>query len=485
MQSEKIHGFKTIGRILPEAEAPQSRIRHYQEFYQPYSADQVHGQSARCMDCGVPFCHSACPLGNAIPEFNDAVYHERWQEAYSLLATTNNFPEFTGRICPAPCESACVLAIHRPAVAIEAIEKHIIEMAFEKGWVKPYVPEKRTGKKVAIIGSGPAGLAAADELNAMGHHVTVMERDDAAGGLLRYGIPDFKLEKNIIDRRIHIMENSGIVFKYHCYVGGNVFMQDLLDQYDAVILATGAMVPNDVPLEGRHLTNVHFAMDFLKQQNKINAGREAIYLDEAESNRVGRPINAHNKRVVIIGSGDTGSDCIGTSIRQGAKSVTQIARMHRPGEERPAFTPWPLYPEIHRTSSSQEEGCERLFSTITKAFLDDGKGAVSGVLLADLHWELNAEGKRLRSTEMPGSERVLPCDLVLIATGFAGPDVSDFNHWGIQVNASGHVLASDADYLTSHPRIFACGDNRRGQSLVVWAIAEGRECARAVGGYLG
>lgn len=485
MQNEKINGFKNFARELPVAEAPESRIQHYREFYHAYSPEQVHRQAARCMDCGVPFCHSGCPLGNAIPEFNDAVYHERWEEAYSLLADTNNFPEFTGRICPAPCESACVLAIHRPAVAIEAIEKHIIEMGFEKGWVKAFVPEKRSGKKVVIIGSGPAGLAAAEQLNAMGHEVMVMERDDKAGGLLRYGIPDFKLEKHIIDRRIEIMEASGIKFQYHCLVGGNVDMQELLDQYDAIILATGAMVANDIPLDGRKLRNIHLAMEYLKQQNKVNAGLDAITLHEAESNKAESMINAKGKKVVIIGSGDTGSDCIGTSIRQGAASVTQIARMHKPGEVRPAFTPWPAEPEIFRTSSSQEEGCVRLFSTITKAFLDNGSGNVGGILVTDLHWELSAEGRRLRSTEVPGTERVLPCDLVLIATGFAGPDVSEFNQWGIQVNTSGHVLANESDYLTSHPKIFACGDNRRGQSLVVWAIAEGRACAKAVGEFLG
>lgn len=484
MKQEKITGFKEYTRELPETEPVAGRIQHYKEFTKSYPADKLHQQSARCMDCGVPFCHSGCPLGNVIPEFNDAVFNEQWREAYEILASTNNFPEFTGRICPAPCESSCVLNINRPAVAIEAIEKHIIEIAFEKGFVQPFIPESRTGKTVAIVGSGPAGMAAAEQLNAAGHSVTVFEKDDKAGGLLRYGIPDFKLEKSVIDRRIALMEQSGVVFKYHSHVGINVFMSDILAEYDAVIMAGGAMVPRDLDVPGRHLKGIHYAMEFLKQQNKRVSGGDPLAFAEIEGNIHNADILATAKDVVIIGSGDTGSDCVGTSIRQGAKSVTQIALQQQAGTERPLYTPWPEYPAIHRVSSSQEEGAERMFATVTKEFIGDENGSVTAVKVADLTWEFSANGKALKDIEIEGSERVIPCSLALLAIGFSQPEQLLLDRYELAKDARGNILADEKTYKTSHPKIFACGDMRRGQSLVVWAISEGRECARSADAFL-
>jgi len=484
MKQEKITGFKEYHRELPEVQPVAKRIKHYKEFTAAYPAEKLHQQSARCMDCGVPFCHSGCPLGNVIPEFNDAVFNEQWQEAYDILSSTNNFPEFTGRICPAPCESSCVLNINRPAVAIEAIEKHIIEIAFSKGLVKPFMPENRTGKTVAVIGSGPAGMAAAEQLNAAGHTVTIYEKDDAAGGLLRYGIPDFKLEKSVIDRRIALMEQSGIAFKYHAHVGVNVFLSDILHEFDAVVMSGGAMVPRDIQLSGREAKGIHYAMEFLKQQNNRVAGKDPLAFAETESNIIDVELNAKGKHVVIIGSGDTGSDCVGTSIRQGAKSVTQLALMHQPGTTRPLYTPWPQYPDIYRTSSSQEEGADRLFATVTKEFIADDKGNLAGLRVADLHWEFTPDGKRATSVENEGSERIIPCDLALIAIGFSQPEQLLIDRYELARDARGNILADEVTYKTSHPKIFACGDMRRGQSLVVWAISEGRECARNVDQFL-
>jgi len=484
MKQEKITGFKEYHRELPDVQPVARRIKHYNEFTATYTSDKLHQQSARCMDCGVPFCHSGCPLGNIIPEFNDAVFNEQWQEAYDILSSTNNFPEFTGRICPAPCESSCVLNINRPAVAIEAIEKHIIEIAFAKGLVKPFLPENRTGKTVAVIGSGPAGMAAAEQLNAAGHTVTIFEKDDAAGGLLRYGIPDFKLEKSVIDRRIVLMEQSGIAFKYHAHVGVNVFLSDILHEYDAVVMSGGAMVPRDILLPGREAKGIHYAMEFLKQQNKRVAGKDPLAFTETESNIIDIELSAKGKHVVIIGSGDTGSDCVGTSIRQGAKSVTQLALMHQPGTDRRLYNPWPQYPDIYRTSSSQEEGAERLFAIVTKEFIADEKGNLAGLRVADLHWEFTPDGKRATSVENEGSERIIPCDLALIAIGFSQPEQLLIDRYELAKDARGNILADEVTYKTSHPKIFACGDMRRGQSLVVWAISEGRECARNVDQFL-
>jgi len=480
MNTSKITGFKEFTRELPEVEPVHTRTTHYNEFTKLYTAEKLEQQSSRCMDCGVPFCHNGCPLGNVIPEFNDAVYNEQWREAYEILASTNNFPEFTGRICPAPCESACVLAISQPAVAIEAIEKQIIEIAFANGLVKPFLPEYRTDKKVAVIGSGPAGLAAAEQLNAAGHNVTVFEKDDAAGGLLRYGIPDFKLEKQIIDRRISLMEQSGIRFLYHSNVGVNVFISDILFEYDAVVLAAGSSVPRDLDIPGRDSTGIYYAMEFLKQQNKRVAGLNPLEFGHIEGNMIKDEITATGKHVVIIGSGDTGSDCIGTSNRQHAKSITQLALMHRPGDIRPVHTPWPEYPMLHRTSSSQEEGASRLFATITKEFIKDENGVLKAIKVADLKWEFEPNGKALKAVELEGSERFLPCDLALISIGFSKPDATLPDLLDLQKDVRGNVLADDKNFKTNHPKIFACGDMRRGQSLVVWAISEGRECARSV-----
>lgn len=480
MKADKSKGFLANNRELPASQAVEKRIGHNSEFSTAWTPQQAKQQSSRCMDCGVPFCHSACPLGNAIPEFNDAVYNEQWEEAYALLTATNNFPEFTGRICPAPCESACVLAINKPAVAIEAIEKHIVERAFEKGFVKPFRPEYRTGKKVAIIGSGPAGLAAADQLNAAGHEVSVFEKDDAAGGLLRYGIPDFKLDKAVVDRRLKVMEQSGIVFRYHANVGVNVFMSDILSEFDAVVLAGGAMVPRRYGVSGHQLHGIYSAMPFLKQHNKRVAGKDPLQFSGIEGNIIAENILAEGKNVVIIGSGDTGSDCVGTSIRQKARSVTQIALLDKPGHERAPHNPWPQFALTYKTSSSHEEGCERLFATLAKAFVGDANGRLTGVKVADLKWEKEAATGNLTSVEIAGSERILPCELALIAIGFAGPEPLLAERLGLERDAKGNIAADETSYKTTHQKIYACGDMRRGQSLVVWAISEGRECARNV-----
>jgi len=480
MNTSKITGFKEFGRELPEIEPVQVRTTHYKEFTKSYAAAKLEQQSSRCMNCGVPFCHNGCPLGNVIPEFNEAVYSEQWKDAYDILSSTNNFPEFTGRICPAPCESACVLAINQPAVAIEAIEKHIIEIAFANGFVKPFLPEHCTDKKVAIIGSGPAGLAAAEQLNAAGHNVTVFEKDDAAGGLLRYGIPDFKLEKKVIDRRISLMEQSGIKFRYHANVGVNVYMSDILFEYDAIVMAGGSCVPKDIEVPGRNNNGIYYAMEFLKQQNKRVADIDPLEFGQIEGNIITEEITAMGKDVVIIGSGDTGSDCIGTANRQGAKSITQLALMHRPGDVRPVHTPWPEYPLLHRVSSSQEEGAERLFATVTKEFIGDENGVLRAVKVADLKWEFEPNGKALKAFEIKGSERLLPCDLVLISIGFSKPDPTLPDLLDLHKDARGNILANDKTFKTNHHKIFVCGDMRRGQSLVVWAISEGRECARSV-----
>ncbi|HSF46657.1 MAG TPA: glutamate synthase subunit beta, partial [Chitinophagaceae bacterium] len=360
-------GFMEYTRELPSKLPVEERLKHYKEFIQRYSDEKLNQQASRCMDCGVPFCHNGCPLGNVIPEFNDAVYRKSWKEAYEILDSTNNFPEFTGRICPAPCESACVLGINQPAITIEEIEKHIIEIAFEKGYVKARKPNVRTGKKVAVVGSGPAGLAAASQLNHAGHHVTVFERDDKPGGLLRYGIPDFKLEKWVVDRRIALLEEEGIIFKCHANVGVNVSINDLLREFNAIILAGGSTVPRDLDIPGRELKGIHAAMQFLKQQNKRNAGLDPLQHAQVESNVYTEHLSASGKNVVVIGGGDTGSDCVGTSNRHGAKSVTQFELLPKPPESRVTTMPWPTYPMTLKTSTSHEEGCERKWAVTTKA----------------------------------------------------------------------------------------------------------------------
>ncbi len=468
-------GFLEFTRELPGKRPVEERKQDYKEFVSPYSAEQLNHQAARCMNCGVPFCHHGCPLGNVIPEFNDAVYKQQWEEAYEILSATNNFPEFTGRICPAPCESSCVLGINQPPVAIEEIEKHIIEIAFDKGFIKASKPNLRTGKKIAVIGSGPAGLAAAAQLNYAGHQVTVFERDDAPGGLLRYGIPDFKLEKWVIDRRIRLMEEEGVVFRCNAHVGVNTGINDLLREYHAIVLAIGSTIPRDLPVPGRELHGVHFAMEFLKQQNKRVSQRPVE----------GDDIFATGKHVVVIGGGDTGSDCVGTSNRQGAASVTQFELMPRPAESRTPFMPWPTYPMILKTSSSHEEGCDRDWAVATKEFVGDDKGNLKSLRTVRLEWKFTEDGKPAQFVEVPGTEQEIPCQLALLAMGFVHPQHEGLvNELDIERDSRGNIRATEKEYQTNIAKIFVAGDARRGQSLVVWAISEGRECARKVDEYL-
>ena len=477
-------GFKEFGRELPGKQPVQERVQHYNEFVNRYTDEQLNQQAARCMNCGVPFCHHGCPLGNVIPEFNDAVYKKDWKEAYAILSSTNNFPEFTGRICPAPCETACVLGINQPAITIEEIEKHIIEIAFEKGFVLPKKPNLRSGKKVAVIGSGPAGLAAAAQLNYAGHSVTVFERDDAPGGLLRYGIPDFKLEKWVIDRRIKLMEEEGIIFKCLANVGVNVSINDILREFNAIVLAGGSTAARNLFIPGREFNGVHFAMDFLKQNNKRVAGKDPLANAAIESNILSEELKATGKNVVVIGGGDTGSDCVGTSNRQGAKSVTQFELLPKPPEERNNYMPWPTYPMLLKTTTSHEEGANRQWAVATKEFIGDEKGNLKALKIVDLEWKI-VDGRPAQFVEVAGSEKEIPCELALLAMGFVHPQhVGFISDLGIGLDERGNVKASEKDYRTNISKIFSAGDMRRGQSLVVWAISEGRECARKVDEFL-
>lgn len=468
-------GFLEFTRELPAKQPVKERIQHFHEFIERYSNEKLNQQAARCMNCGIPFCHHGCPLGNLIPEFNDAVYRAQWKEAYDILSSTNNFPEFTGRICPAPCESACVLGINQPAITIEEIEKHIIEIAFDKGFVKPYQPNVRTGKKIAIVGSGPAGLAAAAQLNSAGHLVTVLKEMTHRGDFLVYGIPDFKLEKWVVDRRIKLMEQEGIQFKCNANVGENVSINDLLREYQAIILAGGATIPRDLKIPGRDGNGIHFAMDFLTQQNKRVSNRPVE----------GEDILATKKHVVVIGGGDTGSDCVGTAIRQEAISVTQFELLPQPPSDRTSFMPWPTYPMTLKTSYSQEEGCERQWAIATKEFLQDEKGNLRALKIVDLEWKLTDDDKPAQFHEIAGSEREIPCELALLAMGFLHPQhVGLLARLGVELDERGNVKASENSYQTNIPKIFTAGDMRRGQSLVVWALSEGRECAKRVDEYL-
>ncbi|MEQ8478999.1 glutamate synthase subunit beta [Fulvivirga sp.] len=466
----KVDGFLNFDRELPKSRKPEERIHDYKEIYEPFPEKKTNEQAARCMDCGIPFCHNGCPLGNIIPEFNDAVYRKSWEEAIQILSETNNFPEFTGRICPAPCEASCVLGINKPAVAIEHIEKTIAEKAYELGYIKPNPPKTRTGKSVAVIGSGPAGLAAANQLNKAGHSVTVFERADQIGGLLRYGIPDFKLEKSIIDRRLDIMSAEGIVFETNAEVGKNVDIKTLEDGFDAIVICTGSTVPRDLPIPGREFKGIHFAMEFLTEQNK----------QVANETPEGVSITAKDKHVVVIGGGDTGSDCIGTSHRQGAKSVLQIELLEKPLDHRTDKDPWPNWPMVVRTSSSHEEGGKREWALLTKAFECDNVGNVKSITLVDIEWK-EKEG-RMTFEEIPGTERKEPCELALLAIGFVAPENSLLEQFQIEVTERNLVKAKR--YQTNWPHIFTAGDAHRGQSLVVWAISEGREAAVAVDKYL-
>jgi glutamate synthase (NADPH/NADH) small chain len=462
-------GFLKYRRELPKSRPPKDRINDYKEIYQPLDPKVLNQQAARCMDCGIPFCHNGCPLGNVIPEFNDAVYHNEWELAFQILKSTNNFPEFTGRICPAPCEASCVLGINKDPVAIELIEKNIAEKAYELGITKPRIPEERTGKKVAVIGSGPAGLAAADQLNQAGHEVTVFEKDKEVGGLLRYGIPDFKLEKWVIDRRVEIMKEEGVIISTDTEVGFNIKAENILANYDAVVLATGAQMPRDLPIDGRDAKGVYFAMEFLGKQNQVIAGEIAE-----------NPINAAGKHVLVIGGGDTGSDCIGTSNRHGAASITQLELLPKPPSARTELNPWPEWPMTLRTSSSHEEGAERFWSVLTKAFTKNEKGEVTGLQIVEIEWK--EEGGRMKFVEIPGTERVLPCDLAFLAIGYLGPKTGLLEAFEVDLQANS--LPKSNNYKSNVPGVFLAGDMRRGQSLVVWAIAEGRECAVEVDKYL-
>lgn len=470
----KPSGFLEFDRRLPGTRKPEERINDFKELYIDEGDKLANEQSARCMDCGVPFCHNGCPLGNNIPDFNDAVYRGDWGLAVEILAATNNFPEFTGRICPAPCESSCVLGINKPPVTIEFIEKSIGEKGFELGLIKPNIPQNRTGKKVAVIGSGPAGMAAAAQLNKAGHTVTLYEKDKHIGGLLRYGIPDFKLEKWVIERRVAVMKKEGITFVTNTHVGKDITAEELKENNDAIVISTGAGVPRDMPIPGRSLKGVHFAMDFLTQQNREN-GNETQEWD----NR----ISATGKNVIVIGGGDTGSDCVGTSIRQKAKSVNQIELLGQPPLDRTEDNPWPQWPLIMRTSTSHEEGCERDWSIMTKSFVGDNRGNLSAIRIVRIEWVPSKDGGRPGFVEIPGSELELPCELALLAIGFLGPQqnglLQDLN---LEFDERGNVKCKD--YQTSDEKVFAAGDARRGQSLVVWAISEGRETARKVDEYL-
>lgn len=482
----KATGFLEYTRQLPKKRPVEERRKDYREFVERYDDTTLNQQSARCMNCGVPFCHNGCPLGNIIPEFNDAVYCKNWYEAYEILISTNNFPEFTGRICPAPCETACVLGINQPAVVIEEIERHIIETAFEKGYVKPRKPNLLTGKKIAVVGSGPAGLAAAAQLISVGHSVTVFERDEKPGGLLRYGIPDFKLEKWVIDRRIALMEEEGVVFRCGVNVGADVSFSDLMREYHAVVLAGGSTVPRDLNVPGRDLNGVYFAMQFLKQQNMRVDNPEADLLSKRSypGSHWDEEIWATGKHVVVIGGGDTGSDCVGTSNRHGAASITQFELMPMPPTERTSYMPWPQYPMILKTTSSHEEGCERQWAVATKRFIGEN-GKITALETVELEWKSGADGRPASFVEREGTSKIIPCDLALLAMGFVHPLHEAFiTEAGIELDNRGNIKAAENDFHTNLPKVFACGDMRRGQSLVVWAISEGRECARKVDEYL-
>lgn len=466
----KIGGFIEINRQDEANVAVKERVHHYNEFTIPLKESEIKNQGARCMDCGIPFCHSGCPLGNLIPDFNDMVYKGEWQKASAILHSTNNFPEFTGRLCPAPCEKSCVLGIINSPVSIENIEKNIVEKAFENGWIQAEPPKFRTGKTVAVIGSGPAGLAAAQQLNRAGHNVTVFERDDEIGGLLRYGIPNFKLEKKIIDRRVKILEKEGVIFKTNVNVGVNYDIKNL-DYFDAIVLCGGATQRRSIPVKGIDSTGVHQAMDFLTQQTKLVFGKDIN----------GELISAKDKNVIVIGGGDTGSDCVGTSNRQGAKSVTNFEIMPKPPALRSEQTPWPYWPLQLKTSTSHEEGCDRNWLINTKEFITDNDGVLTAIKTVEVEWEITP-GERPKLIEKPNSEKIWPCDLALLALGFTGPETTLSDQLGIQLDQRSNYKANN--YQTNVPHVFTAGDMRRGQSLIVWAISEGREAAKSVDKYL-
>ncbi|MSQ31309.1 MAG: glutamate synthase subunit beta [Dehalococcoidia bacterium] len=472
----KPSGFLEFGRTTPTRRPVEQRVHDWLEVYQDFPADALNAQAARCMDCGIPFCHQGCPLGNLIPDWNDLVYRNRWQEAIERLHATNNFPEFTGRLCPAPCEAACVLGINQDAVTIKQVELTIVETAWREGWIQPAPAEVQTGKTVAIVGSGPAGLAAAQQLARAGHAVTVFERDGRIGGLMRYGIPDFKMEKDFLDRRLEQMRAEGVTFRASADVGGigggAIDARHLQRDYDAVLLAGGATVPRDLDVPGRDLDGVHFAMDYLPQQNRRNAGDEV-------SNR--GFISAAGKHVIILGGGDTGADCLGTAIRQGAASIAQYELLPEPPKQRPDCTPWPTWPNIYRVSSAHEEGGERDYSILTKSLTGE-HGAVQRLHAVRVEF-VQQDGRQVMR-EVPDSDFEVRADLVLLAMGFLGPERRGMlDQLGVQLTERGNVKA-DANKMTTVPGVFTAGDMARGQSLIVWAIAEGRAAARGIDAYL-
>ncbi|MFZ9313695.1 MAG: glutamate synthase subunit beta [Burkholderiaceae bacterium] len=478
----KATGFLELERIEEGYEPPQARVKHYKEFVIGLAEDQANKQAARCMDCGIPFCNNGCPVNNIIPDFNDLVYKNQWKAALETLHSTNNFPEFTGRICPAPCEAACTLNFNDDAVGIKSIEHAIIDRGWKEGWVVPQPPAHKTGKKVAVVGSGPAGLAAAQQLARAGHDVTVFEKNDRIGGLLRYGIPDFKMEKTHIDRRVAQMQAEGVTFRTSVLVASlpsdtkvtnwareTISPEQLKKDFDAVLLAGGSEQPRDLPVPGRELQGVHFAMEFLPQQNKVNAG-----------DALPQQIRADGKHVIVIGGGDTGSDCVGTSNRHGAKSVTQFELLPMPPEHEDKPMVWPYWPTKLRTSSSHEEGCTREFAIATKEFLGE-KGQLTGLKSVHVEWK---DGKM---QEVPGTEKILPADLVLLAMGFVSPVGSVIEAFGVDKDNRGNAKSAtegEKSYFTNVPKVFAAGDMRRGQSLVVWAIREGRQAARSIDTFL-
>ena len=469
----KTTGFMEFKRQVDAYAPVKNRLSHFKEFTKPLKAQELKNQGARCMDCGIPFCHSGCPLGNLIPDFNDAVYRGKWEIAAKILHATNNFPEFTGRLCPAPCEEACVLGINEDPVSIENIEKHIAETAFENGWIVAQPPEQRTDKKIAVVGSGPAGLACAQQLNRAGHTVTVFERDEKAGGLLRYGIPDFKLEKHLIDRRLRILEQEGINFKCNTEIGKDISADALQQDFDAIVLCGGATVRRELLIEGSDLQGVVQAMDFLAQNNRKVDGQPFEGIE----------LTALDKKVIVIGGGDTGSDCIGTSFRQGARSVLNFEILAKPGLDRPSDQPWPFWPMRLRTSSSHDEGAERHFSISTKSFKGNAAGELEALVTVEVEWIKNDTG-RMELREIPGTEKEWPCDLALLALGFTGSETSVAEQLGLEQDGRTNLKASTSNYMSNVPGVFVAGDQRRGQSLIVWAIAEGRQAAHHVDAYL-
>jgi glutamate synthase (NADPH/NADH) small chain len=457
-------GFIEIGRSKQPSRPVAERLQDWREVYVLHPQSVLEQQGARCMDCGIPFCHQGCPLGNLIPEWNDLVWRDDWREAIERLHATNNFPEFTGRLCPAPCETACVLGINQDPVTIKQVEVEIVDRAWDSGWVTPHVPDRLSGKTVAVVGSGPAGLAAAQQLTRAGHTVVVFERADRIGGLLRYGIPEFKMEKRHLDLRLQQMRDEGTRFRPGVDVGVDITAEQLRKRYDAIVLAGGATAPRDLPVPGRELSGVHFAMDYLPGANRVQQGD----IDSA-------PIDAAGKDVVIIGGGDTGADCLGTAHRQGARSVTQLEILPRPPEQRSEAMPWPTYPMIFRVSSAHEEGGERVFAVSTQRFVDDGTGAVKALVIADVDEKFQV---------IEGTERELPAQLVFLAMGFTGPEKGALlEGLGVELDQRSNVARGD-DWATSQPGVFVCGDMGRGQSLIVWAIAEGRACASSVDRWL-